>query len=129
MSPNSKNNFWSHARVIPGKRIAATLGFPTINLDNVAILSGKKEGVYAVLVKFEDKIHPGVLYYGPRLILGEKEKIAEIFILNYMGDLYGKTVYFHLKEFIRPPKNFPDFAEFKQQLISDCSRARQILLK
>lgn len=126
MSPNSENN-WYQAKVIPGKKIAKTLGFPTINLSNATQLQGKKEGVYAALVKIEGKIYSGVLYYGPRLILSEKEKIVEIFIFGFAGDLYHKTVQFSLKKFIRKPENFPNFSEFKKQLGRDCKIAREIL--
>jgi len=120
---------WFSAKVIPGKKIGKTLGFPTINLDKPASLHGKKEGVYACFVKIDDRIYKGVLYLGPRLIWAEKEIILEIFILDFDKILYGQTISFQLKDYIRPPQNFPDINQFKKQLALDCSRAREILLK
>lgn len=117
------------AKVIQGKQIGRKLGFPTINLDKPTILQGQKEGVYACLVKIEDEIHKGILYYGPRLILKEKENILEIYLFDFDKDICDQTISFQLKNYIREVKDFPDFEEFKKQLILDCSRTREILLK
>lgn len=129
MSPNLSTNNWYQAKVIPGKQIGRKLGFPTINLDNPALLTGKKEGVYACLTKIDNKIYKGVLYYGPRLILDEQENILEICIFGFTKELYGKIIGFQLKGYIRPVKNFSSFNLFKKQLASDSSRAKKILLK
>ena len=120
---------WLTAKVIPGKQIGRSLGFPTINLDNSKLLSGEKEGVYVSLVKIDNKTYTGILYYGPRLILKEKENILEIYLFDYDKVIYGQTISFQLKDYIRPVKDFPDFEQFKKQLNLDCSRAREILLK
>lgn len=129
MSPNSNTNKWYTAKVIPGKQIGRILGFPTINLDNPGLLDGKKEGVYASLVKINDKIYQGILYYGPRLILKEAENILEIYLFDFEQNIYNQVISFQLKAYIRPVKNFPDSSKFKEQLVSDCSRARKILIK
>ena len=123
------NNDWHQANVILGKQIGRTLGFPTINLDNPRLLSGEKEGVYASLVKIGGEKYNGILYYGPRLILKEKENILEIYLFDYDKDIYGHTISFQLKDYIRPVKDFPNFEQFKKQLELDCSCAREILLK
>lgn len=124
-----RETIWFKAKVIPGKQIGRTLGFPTINLDNPALLNDKKEGVYACLVQIGDTIHQGILYYGPRLILNEKENILEIYLFDFDKEIYFQTIKFILKGFIRGVENFPDFEVFKKQLALDCSRAREILLK
>lgn len=139
MSPNfqpkadrplvENKSMWYSAKVIAGKQIGKTLGFPTINLNKPDLLTVKTEGVYACLVDIQGKIYKGILYYGPRLILKEKENILEIYLFDFDKDIYGQTISFQLKNYIRPVKDFPDFEEFKKQLILDCSRAREILLK
>ncbi|MBI4991235.1 riboflavin kinase [Candidatus Gottesmanbacteria bacterium] len=122
-----RETVWFKAKVIQGKRIAHTLGFPTINLDNPTVLHGQKEGVYACLVKLDTKIYKGVLYYGPRLILGEIEKILEIFVFDFEKEIYGETVSFQTLDFIRGVQNFPNFNAFKKQLVLDCQKAKEIL--
>lgn len=120
-------NKWHKSRVIKGRGIGKTLGYPTLNLYNPTLLKGQKEGVYAVLVKIENKIYHGLLYYGPRLILNERENILEIYLFDFDRQIYGQTIEFILKDFIRGAKNFSAFEEFKKQLTLDCQIAREIL--
>ena len=137
MSPNSQpkadrplaeknKSLWLFAKVIPGKQIGRKLGFPTINLDKPKLLRGKNEGVYACLVKINNIIYHGLLYYGPRLILNEKEKILEIFILDFKSEIYGKEIAFRLLDFIRKPEDFPTLDKFKKQLEKDSLMAFKI---
>ena len=120
---------WYTGKIIRGKGIGKTLGFPTINLENPNVLRGKKEGVYATLVEINDEIYHGVLYYGPRLILNEKENILEIFLFDFDREIYHQRVEFHLKDFIRGVKNFSSFEELKKQVKGDSSCAKKILLQ
>lgn len=129
MSPNLRSNFWYRAKVISGKKLGRVLDFPTINLDNPGILAGNKEGVYACRLNIKGKIYQGVLYFGPRIMLKETRNVVEIFILDFNRDIYGTEVFFQLVKFIRKPRDFPDFAEFKKQLEEDSRQARKILLK
>lgn len=129
MSLSLNTNPWYKAKVIPGKQVGRTLGFPTVNLDNPQLLEGQKEGVYACLVKIDDTIYQGVLYYGPRLILKEKKNILEIFLFDFDKEIYHQTIIFILKGFIRGVENFQNLEVFKKQLAIDCSRTRKILLK
>ncbi|MBI3379577.1 riboflavin kinase [Candidatus Gottesmanbacteria bacterium] len=122
-----KKTIWFSAKVIAGKQIGRTLGFPTINLDNPSLLSGKKEGVYAVLVEIKNKNYHGLLYYGPRLILQEKENILEIYLFDFDKDIYDQEINFQLKNFIRSVENFSNFDQFKKQLAEDVKKARELI--
>ena len=101
-------------------------GFPTINLDNPRILSGFNNGVYAASVAIEGKNYQGLLYKGPRLILGETETILEIYLLDFDRDIYGQTVTFKLLDFIRGVISFPNIEDFKIQLKKDVKAAEKI---
>lgn len=118
---------WYKAKVIHGKKIAQKLGFPTLNLDNPKVLSDQKEGVYVAKIKIKRKVYDGLLYYGPRLILKEKENIAEIFVFDFGQQIYEETVYFQLIEYLRGCKNFPNLESFKKQLKYDCQKAKERL--
>lgn len=118
---------WYKAKVIHGKKLATTLGFPTLNLDNPDVMAGEREGVYACWLKVDKKIYKGALYYGPRLILNETAKILEIYVFDFDKEIYGKEVSFQLVDFIRGVRNFPDFASFKKQLTLDCQKAQDLL--
>jgi len=107
--------------------LAKKIKSPTLNFDNPNILLGQKQGVYACFLKINKKTYQGVLYYGPRLILKEKENILEIFVFDFNKEIYGETVFFRLAGFVREPKNFSEFNSFRKQLKQDCYKAIKIL--
>ncbi|KKS46782.1 hypothetical protein A3J20_06655 [Candidatus Gottesmanbacteria bacterium RIFCSPLOWO2_02_FULL_42_29] len=114
------------AQVIHGRKMGKKFGFPTINLDNPRILSGFNNGVYAASVAIEGKNYQGLLYKGPRLILGETETILEIYLLDFDRDIYGQCVSFKLLGFLRGVIHFPDTEAYKEQLKNDINTAQKI---
>ncbi len=118
-------DLWIQAIVIPGKRIGKILNFPTINLHDPNLLSGQKEGVYASRVKIKGKEYFGVLYYGPRLILGETKNVLEIFVFDFDQEIYGETVSFQPEKYIRQVMNFSNTRSFQDQLRGDCEEVRK----
>ncbi|OGG26794.1 hypothetical protein A2960_01330 [Candidatus Gottesmanbacteria bacterium RIFCSPLOWO2_01_FULL_39_12b] len=125
----SLDKIWLKAKVIEGKKLGRTLGYPTLNLDQPYLLTGKKEGVYACKMKIGGKLYHGALYYGPRLILKEKNNILEIFVFDFTKAIYGQEVSFQVLDYIRPVKKFGNLIDFKKQLESDCRKAKSILLQ
>ena len=120
-------NRWYKAKVIRGKNQGKNIGFPTINLDNSALLKRSKKGVYLSHLKINQKDYYGLLYYGPRLVLNETRNILEIFILDFSNVVYGKIVKFRLMEFIRGIMNFSDIQELKKQIEKDLAYAREMI--
>ena len=114
------------SKVIHGRNMGKKFGFPTVNLENPHILSAYKEGVYAAEVSIEGKNHAGLLYKGPRLILGGTETILEIYLLDFDRDIYGQIVSFKLLDFIRGVISFPNIEDFKIQLKKDVKAAEKI---
>ena len=118
---------WINDRVIHGKKIGRVLGFPTINLENPKLLEGEREGVYLSEIQINGKKYHGVLFFGPRLILKEKEKVLEIFLIDFDENVYGKEVSFRLLEYIRGVRNFKSKKSFQKQLSADFQKAREII--
>lgn len=118
---------WYIGKIISGKKLATALGFPTLNLDNPTVLKNQKVGVYACQVKIRENIYNGILFYGPRLILGESENILEIFVFDFKQKIYGEMASFHLIKYLRPPKKFDNQAMLKKQLMDDYRKAKKIL--
>lgn len=110
---------WFNSQVIQGNRIGRLLGFPTINMEIPGDLEQFKQGVYAAKLKINNKNYIGALYFGPRKMLGETKNRLEIFILDFKNQIYGEKISFQILNFIRPPKDFADFSEYKKQLDSD----------
>ena len=95
-----------------------TWNFPTINQ---AIPRGRvlpRFGVYCSRVSFEGKKYEAVTDIGlkPTVEAGLTRPLAETFILDYEGDLYGKKVKLQLYEFLRPEKRFDSIDELKSEI-------------
>jgi riboflavin kinase/FMN adenylyltransferase len=52
---------------------------------------------------------------------------AEVHLLNWSGDLYGKTLAVHLHSFLRQEQKFDSLDALKAQIQQDCQRARHEL--
>lgn len=122
-----QDNIWLSGKVVRGRGLAKKIKSPTLNFNNPDALLGQRKGVYACFLKINKKRYQGVLYYGPRLILKEKEDILEILVFDFNKEIYGETVFFKLAGFVRKPKNFLDFNSFRKQLKKDRYRAMKIL--
>lgn len=110
---------WYKSKVYKGDQIGRTLGFPTLNLDSEVLGKPYKEGVYAALIEYDGEEHKGMLYLGPRLVLGETKQVLEINVFDFNKEIYGEEVMFAIREFIRPIANFSSLEEMKQQLGKD----------
>uniref|UniRef100_A0A7C4M3B7 riboflavin kinase n=1 Tax=candidate division CPR3 bacterium TaxID=2268181 RepID=A0A7C4M3B7_UNCC3 len=120
---------WRKGEIVKGDKFGTKIGFPTLNIANPNVLKGKKHGVYASLLKIEKTFYYGILFFGPRFIHKEKKPVLEIHVFDFDKKIYGRTVYFRLVEYIRPPINFSNIDAFKKQLIMDCKKTRQILTR
>lgn len=110
---------WYEGTVDEGKKLGRTIGFPTLNLDPSLLPLTTPTGVYAALVKYRNREYKGALYYGPRLVLGEKKNVLEIYLLDFNQDIYGEKLRFVLKKFLRSPQPFADLDSLKKQLLQD----------
>jgi len=126
--------------VIQGQQIGRTLGFPTANLQIPPEKFLPKYGVYAVIVVLEDQRLPGVMNVGVRPTTkstkstnqdGNLEKIptVEVHLLDWQGDLYGKTLTVKIQAFLRPEQKFPSLEALKFQMAQDAEAAQVILEK
>lgn len=119
-------NVWYKAEVLRGSKLGRTFGFPTVNLNTETLPKNQKEGIFASKVKYKDKTYKGALFYEPRIILGETEKVLEIYILDFNKEIYGETIEFCVKDFIRDVKNFSSTEEFKTQLKKDTKKVKLV---
>lgn len=81
-------------KVIKGEGIGKKFGFPTANIEvkNEAI---PPIGVYAVLVKLQNKIYKGALSIGNKPTFTNKipnVPYVEVYILNFSSNIYGKEL-------------------------------------
>ena len=113
--------------VILGRQLGRKLGFPTANL---ALESEQfpPSGVYAVHVVLDSKILPGVANLGfrPTVDLTASTRHFEVHLLDFSGDLYGRTIEVELVGWIRPEEKFADMSALVAQMDRDSAEARRL---
>jgi riboflavin kinase/FMN adenylyltransferase len=116
--------FLLSGRVQKGQRLGRKLGFPTANLklEHEAL---PKAGVWGGKVKLGSKEWPVLANLGVRPTLGGKRFVAELHLLGFKGDLYGKRLEAELQLYLRPEKRFESLEALKRQIRLDESRFRR----
>lgn len=104
--------------VIQGLGNGHKFGFPTVNLRLDTPID-IENGVYAAWVHVDQHEYVGMLYVGTRPTLGLTEKTYEVHLLNFKGNLYGKTLSFSIIQHIRPEKRFESVEALIEQLKRD----------
>lgn len=113
-------------RVVRGKQLGRTLGFPTANLD--AQSTDLARGVYAVRVRLESGAEKmGMMNVGRHPTLPEGPATVEINLLDFEGDLYGQTLYVEPAAFLRGEARFESPDALRAQLHRDRESVRAIL--
>lgn len=117
-------------KVIQGRALARTLGYPTANIAVKSELY-PPFGVYAVKVKNPKSgaEHFGVANWGikPTLEAGETTPLLEVHLFDFEGDLYDQVLEVELLHFIRPECKFESFEQLKEQIKRDAESARSLV--
>ena len=111
-------------RVVEGRHLGRTLGFPTANLD-VAGLVLPPHGVYAVHVVRREQALRGVINIGVRPTVDEGEPVAkaEVHLFDFADDLYGEELEVQFVAKVRDERKFGSLEELKSQIAADARTA------
>lgn len=119
-------------RVVQGQQLGRQIGFPTANLKLPSDKFIPRHGVYGVQVcgpciDAGGAMQPGVMNIGNRPTVAGQDVTVEVHLLDWSGDLYGKTLTVSLETFLRPEQKFDSLDSLKAQIEADCQTARQEL--
>jgi riboflavin kinase/FMN adenylyltransferase len=119
--------------VIHGQHLGRTIGIPTANLSLDPHKFLPRRGVYGVQVQYQSQRLLGVMNIGcrPTVTAGDPRAAAvhaEVHLLDWQGDLYGRLLTVSLMAFLRPEQTFASLAQLREQIHQDCDRARQLCL-
>ena len=67
--------------------------------------------------------YAGVMNRGCRPTVDGQSQSVEVHLLQWSGDLYGKTLTVELNKFLRPEQRFDSLDQLKQQIQSDSAAA------
>jgi riboflavin kinase/FMN adenylyltransferase len=112
--------------VVKGKdRGGKILGIPTANIKAVDELIPRR-GTYVVSVGLDDKYYVGVCNIGYNPTFGENALSVETHILDFSGDILGKTITVIFIQRLRDEKRFGNIQELSDQISQDIERAREL---
>lgn len=117
-------------KVVEGKQLGRTIGFPTANLYVPSNKYLPRTGVYSVRVygvrtsesSLIDSGLKGVMNIGNRPTVDGQSLSVEVHLLDWSGDLYGQILTVSLEGFIRPEQKFDSLDRLKEQIAADCRR-------
>lgn len=116
-------------RVVRGKQLGRTLGYPTANL-RFANKTPALRGIYATRVHGVDtQPWPSVSSFGTRPTVDGKEPLLEAHLFDFDGDLYGRLIEIEFVARLRDEEKFPDLPTLVAQMDRDAAQARHILMK
>ncbi len=118
--------YFVSGEVVQGDARGRTLGFPTANIAaERAVLT--PPGVYACRLEIGSTLYPAVLNAGVRPTFGEKAFTLEAHVLDFSGDLYGRSVRLEFVRHIRDERKFSGIEALKAQIAADVHAARAAL--
>jgi riboflavin kinase/FMN adenylyltransferase len=115
-------------RVVHGQKLGSTLGFPTANL-RLGRRHAPLAGILAVRVHgIEGRPMPGVASLGTRPTVNGVEPLLEVYVFDFSGDLYGRSIDVEFVAKLRDEIKFDSLDALMVQMRDDAERARALLL-
>jgi len=115
--------------VVAGRHLGRTIGVPTANLHLPEEVLIPRFGVYACVAKFDGQAFPAVTNVGTRPTVEGHHVTVEPWILDFSGDLYGKSLTLEFHAFLRPEKKFDSLEELKGEIRKNAAETRILLEK
>ncbi len=117
-------------RVLHGKKLGRTLGFPTANIS-LARRKPALSGVFAVkCTGMHDRglegVATGVASLGTNpAVRSDGRHSLEVFLFDFSADLYGRRISVEFCKKLRDEENFSSLALLRTQIQHDCDAARE----
>ncbi|MFC2007310.1 bifunctional riboflavin kinase/FAD synthetase [Chloroflexota bacterium] len=113
--------------VVSGAGRGAELGFPTANLDINQRQALPADGVYAGWAGINGNTYRAMINVGQCPTFDGSERTAEVHVVDYQGDLYGRELKVDIMQRLRGEVKFRSIDELKKQIMEDVRQGREIL--
>lgn len=115
------------APVISGAQLGRTIGFPTVNQRFAPLALIPRAGVYQTDCEVSGRHYAGVTDIGTRpTVNGAHEVRCETHLLDFDGDLYGKTVRVAFLRYLREERKFDTVETLREQIARDRKTVRRL---
>ncbi len=115
--------------VVSGRHLGRTIGVPTANILIPEEVVVPKLGVYVTECLVDGILYMAVTNIGSRPTVEGHQVRAESWLLDFDGDLYGKTVTLYFHKYLRPERKFDSLAELKAEIQKNAAQTRDFFEK
>ncbi|MDR7869948.1 MAG: bifunctional riboflavin kinase/FAD synthetase [Tissierellaceae bacterium] len=112
-------NYQVIGKVIPGKKIGRTLGFPTANLELIDDYIIPKHGVYRTKTVMNEKTYLSATSVGYNPTFENDRVKIECHIIDFTEKIYDEIIYIEFIEFLRDELKFDSIEELIKQINND----------
>lgn len=106
-------------KVIHGKEIGRTIGFPTANISLNPQKLLPKNGAYIVDTFVNGQFYKGMASVGNNPTIEGDSFTVEVYILNFNQDIYGQEISIHFRDFLHEEIKFESLEKLMDRLQED----------
>ncbi|OVE34287.1 hypothetical protein CCZ20_27355 [Priestia aryabhattai] len=118
-----------NGKVVSGKQVGRTIGFPTANLVILSDLPRLAHGVYGVIVNWEGTKFLGIMNIGIRPTFDDNPEVSyEVHILDFNKNIYHEKINVDIFFHVRNEQSFKDVSELVNQIQNDITYVRNRFL-
>ena len=114
-------------RVVHGAGRGRSLGFRTANVAPPADRLMPANGIYAVWMLIDGARYAGAANVGVRPSFDNGERLLEVHLLDYEGDLYDRQVSTEFVQYIREERRYDNVEALRRQVARDVEEIRALL--
>ncbi|WP_313100093.1 bifunctional riboflavin kinase/FAD synthetase [Epilithonimonas sp.] len=114
-------NYPLTGKVIHGKKLGRTIGYPTANIEVPINKLLPKSGAYIVEVYIDNLFYKGMLSIGTNPTIDDKSKSlhTEVYILDFDQDIYDKEITIKFRDFLHDEIKFEGLEKLIERLDED----------
>lgn len=109
-------------KVVHGKKIGKSIGFPTANIELEKDQVLPECGVYETVVYYKEKVYKGATSVGKNPTFGQNPVTVETYILDFDENIYGRTIKLEFVRKLRGEIAFSSKEELVEQMKDDVRR-------
>ncbi|MDC8104135.1 bifunctional riboflavin kinase/FAD synthetase [Chryseobacterium sp. PTM-20240506] len=106
-------------KVVHGKKIGRTIGYPTANISTESIKLLPKKGAYIVEVYIKGQPYKGMLSIGTNPTVNGDALTVEVYILNFNEDIYDQEITVKFRDFLHDEIKFEGLEKLIERLDED----------
>ena len=106
-------------KVIDGKKLGRTIGYPTANLEIDELKLLPKKGAYIVKVFVKDQFYKGMMSVGTNPTVNGDKLTAEVYILDFNQVIYGEVITVKFRDFLHEEIKFESLEKLIERLDED----------